>query len=470
MNKRDFLKLAGLGGLAAAGTGAARAAEMEKEAARMAEMARRVRKPVYNMCGHAAGKLDTVGIAFVGVGARGIGAVRRMAKISNVRIAAVADIQEKKTGLAEKALAKTSHRPVVYAGTEDGWKEAVAREDVDLVYICTPWALHAPMAVAAMEAGKHVAVEIPAALTLEECWELVETSERTRRHCVMLENCCYGFFELLTLNMARQKYFGEVVHVEGAYIHDVFESLFNKSRRHDLWRLRENERNGNLYPTHGLGPVSQILDINRGDQYDHLVSMSSDDFMIGKRVAALAEGDAEFRQFRGKAFRGNMNTTMIRTKKGRTVMLQHDVTSPRPYSRIHLVSGTEGCAQQFPLPGRIAKGHEWLGEEEVKLLEKQYEPEIVKRMGALAKKVGGHGGMDFLMDWRLIDCLRNGLPMDMDVYDAAAWSAVLPLSGWSVANRSGAVDFPDFTGGAWRTNAPVDISMARGGNTGVVGG
>jgi hypothetical protein len=318
-----------------------------------------------------------------------------------------------------------------------------------------------------MEHGKHVATEIPAATTVEDCWKLVETSERTRRHCMMLENCCYDFFELLTLNMARQGFFGEVVHVEGAYIHDIYESFFDKSKRYDLWRLRENVRKGNLYPTHGLGPICQVLDINRGDKMDYLVSMSSNDFMLEARAKQVAKTDPTFQEFANKTFRGNMNTTTIRTQKGKTIMLQHDVTSPRPYSRIHLVSGTKATALKYPLPGRISTGHDWISETEMKVLEEKYQPEIVKRIGELAKQVGGHGGMDFLMDWRLIDCLRNGLPLDQDVYDAASWSVIGPLSEKSVANRSNSIDIPDFTSGAWKTNTPVDISMKKGGNTGI---
>jgi len=472
MNKRDFLKVAGLGGIAIGGTSTtsrANAAAQDKSGfSQTLELSKKTHRQVFNMSGYAAPKIETVRIAYIGLGARGVGAVKRMAKIANTKIVALADIAPDKVTRSQTLLAKTPHQPDVYTGSADAWKQAVDRDDVDLVYICTPWSLHAPMALYAMEKGKHVAVEIPAALSLEECWSLVETSERTKRHCVMLENCCYGFFELLTLNMARQKFFGEIIHVDGAYIHDIFESLFDRNRRYDFWRLRENQRNANLYPMHGLGPVSQVLDINRGDQYDYLVSMSGNDFMIKNRIDQLAAKDPTFAEFTKSSFRGNMNTTTIRTKSGRTAMIQHDVTSPRPYSRIHSISGTEGSAQQFPLPAKISKGHEWLSEKDFKELEKQFEPPIVKKIGELAKKVGGHGGMDFLMDWRLIDCLRNGLPMEMDVYDAAAWSSVIPLSEWSVAHRSNSIDVPDFTGGAWKSNAPVDISMSQGGNTGIV--
>ena len=223
-------------------------------------------------------------------------------------------------------------QPDFSSGSPDAWRKVCERDDIDLIYICTPWSLHTPMALYAMEQGKHAVTEIPAALTLADCWRLVETSERTRRHCMMLENTCYDFFELLTLNMARQGYFGEIVHVEGAYIHDILDSFFDKSKRYDLWRLRENQQSGNLYPTHGLGPVAQILDINRGDKMDYLVSVSTNDFMIAPRAHALAAEDPDFKEFAGKTFRGNMNTTTIRTQKGKTIMLQHDVSSPRPYS------------------------------------------------------------------------------------------------------------------------------------------
>ncbi len=425
-------------------------------------------RQTFNMSGYGAPKIDTVRIGYIGLGNRGSGAVKRIVNLENVEVKAICDIRPEQVTAAAKAFAGTAHQPEQYSGSPDAWKKVCERDDIDLIYICTPWSLHTPMALYAMEQGKHAVTEIPAALTIADCWRLVETSERTRKHCMMLENCCYDFFELLTLNMARQGYFGEIVHVEGAYIHDILDSFFDKSRRYDLWRLRENQQSGNLYPTHGLGPIAQVLDINRGDKLDYLVSMSTNDFMIAPRAHALAASDPDFKEFAGKTFRGNMNTTTIRTQKGKTIMLQHDVSSPRPYSRIHLVSGTKGVAQKYPLDGergRISQGHEWISDEEYRALEQKYQPEIVKRIGKLAKQVGGHGGMDFLMDWRLIDCLRNGLPLDQDVYDAATWSSIVPLSVQSVANRSSSVDVPDFTNSAWKNNKPVDISMAEGGNT-----
>lgn len=310
-----------------------------------------------------------------------------------------------------------------------------------------------------MEHGKHAATEIPAAVTVEQCWQLVETSERTRRHCMMLENVCYDEFELLTLNLARAGFFGEVIHCEGAYIHDIVHShMFSKERYAGMWRLKQNQRHGNLYPTHGLGPVSQVLNINRGDRFDSMVSMSTRDFQMGPMVGALAVEDDFYAPYDGKRYRGNMNTSLIRTVMEKTIMLQHDVTTPRPYSRIHLISGTQGFAQKYPEPGRLAKGDEWLGAAEQRLIEERHRPEILRRMGAIAKTVEGHGGMDMLMDWRLMDCLRNGLPLDSEVYDAAAWSVIGPLSEKSVAQRSQPVEIPDFTQDRWKKNAPVTMT------------
>jgi predicted dehydrogenase len=459
-NRRDFIRLAGLAGVGLAGTHLLTSCTSEKVETRPGQ--------AFNMCGYAAPKLESVRIGFIGLGQRGPGAVVRMSHIEGVEIKALCDLRPERIDVTKERIANTPHDPVTYSGSEEVWKELCDREDIDLVYICTPWALHAPMAVYAMKQGKHVCTEVPAAVTLDECWELVETSERTRKHCMMLENCCYDFFELLTLNMARQGFFGDIVHCEGAYIHDLRELNFSKGGYQDMWRLKANQRKGNLYPTHGLGPIAQIMDINRGDRMDYMVSVSSDDFMMHKIAEELAATDDFYAPFAGAKYRGNMNTSTIRTVKGKTLMIQHDVTSPRPYSRIHLVSGTKGIARKYPGPPRISIGHEWMPEEELKALEQKYQPRIVARVGDLAKEVGGHGGMDFIMDWRTIDCLRNGLALDQDVYDAALWSSIAPLSEWSVTNRSNSIDVPDFTRGSWERNQPVDISLEQGGDTRVL--
>jgi predicted dehydrogenase len=413
--------------------------------------------------------LDTVRIGFIGLGNRGPGHVSNMSLLEGVDIKALCDIVPDATEKVRKHIEFTGFNPTIYTGDAEAWKKLCDRQDIDLVYICTPWNLHTQMAVYAMEQGKYVAIEVPAAETLEECRQLVETSEKTRKHCQMMENCCYDFFELLTLNMARQGFFGEIVHGEGAYIHNLLGSNFNKKTYWNMWRLRENAgRRGNLYPTHGLGPICQVMNINRGDKMDFLVSVMSKDFMMNDTAKKLAATDDFFKPFVDNPYRGDMTTTTIRTNSGRTIMIQHDVTSPNVYSRIHKISGTKAAALKYPEPGKISIGDRWVSDEDLKSLEEKYAPAIVKKVGELAKQVGGHGGMDFLEDWRLIDCLRNGLPLDQDVYDAALWSSIAPLSEWSVAHNSNSIAVPDFTGGSWKTNAPVDIFLEKGGNTKVI--
>ena len=423
----------------------------------------------FNMCGFAAPKLPTVRVGIVGLGMRGPGAVDRLSFIEGVEIKALCDKYADRVEKAQSILTKKGLPAAKSYSGEEGWKALCESNDIDLVYVTTPWHLHTPISVYAMKNGKHAASEVPAAKTMDECWELVETSEKTKKHMMMLENCCYDFFELLTLNMARNGLFGEIVHAEGAYIHDLTKDyLFNKNGYADMWRLKENmTRNGSLYPTHGLGPIAQCMNINRGDKFDYLVSMSSNDFTMGAMANELASKDDFFKPFANKNYRGNMNTTVIKTNHGKTLMVQHDVSTIRPYSRIHLVSGTKGAAQKWPGPEKIALGHGWMKPEEQKQMQEKYTLPIVKHIGEIAKNVGGHGGMDFIMDWRLIDCLRNGLPLDQDVYDAASWTAAGLLSEVSLKKRSASVDVPDFTRGAWQSNKPHDLTLNGGGNTGV---
>jgi hypothetical protein len=426
-------------------------------------------KQHFNMCGYAAPKIDVVRIGVIGLGMRGSDAVERLSYIDGVEITALCDKYPDRVAASQKTLEKMGRPKAKEYSGEEGWKALCESNDVDLVYTPTPWHLHTPVAVYAMKNGKHAASEVPAAKTLDECWQLVETSEKTKKHCMMLENCCYDFFELLTLNMTRQGLFGEIVHAEGAYIHDLSKDwLFNKKAYADMWRLKENiGQNGNLYPTHGLGPIAQCMNINRGDKFDHLVSMSTGDFTLNNMAKEMAAADPFFKEYTDKPYRGNMNTTLIRTNRNKSIMVQHDVSTLRPYSRIHLVSGTKGIAQKWPGPEKIAFGHRWIKKEELDDLYNKYAPPIVNHIGEIAKEVGGHGGMDFIMDWRLIDCLRNGLPLDQDVYDAAAWSCLFHLSQKSVAAKSKPVTVPDFTRGSWQTNKPVDLTLHGGATTGV---
>lgn len=463
-NRRDFLKQMAVG---AVGLGVMDEVEAKEPLHKKVK-----RNPVqlFNMCGYRAPKIETVRVGFIGVGNRGYSNLSQITFLEGVEIKAICDIVAFRIDEAQQLLSKRGFPAAkVYTGGEDAWKGLCEDEGIDLVSIAVPRGpLHAAISVYAMKCGKHVAVEVPAISTMDEAWEVVETSEKTRRHCYMMENCCYDFFELLTINMARQGFFGDLIHADAAYLHH--QTIYAKTRDNCMWRLAESQNhNGNVYPTHGLGPVCQAMNINRGDKLNYMVSMSSNDFMLGKKVSELAREDAFYQPFDTNSYRGNINTSIIRTEQGRTIMLQHDTTSPRVYTRIHMLNGTVASALKYPDPPRISIGSQWLDNDQMEKVTEQYMPEIVKRVGEMAKQVGGHGGMDFLMTWRLIDCLRNGLPMDIDVYDAAAWSSIIPLSEESVKKGSIPLEIPDFTRGNWKTNQPYDIGLTEGGTTGIRG-
>lgn len=415
------------------------------------------------MSGFAAPALKKVRIGHIGLGMRGPGAVQRMAAIPGVEVAALCDLYPERVGRMQKWL-KEHGKPAAaeYSGPE-GYK-ALCESDIDLVYVTSPWKLHVPMALCAMEHGKHVAVEVPSAMTIEDCWALVETSERTRRHCMQLENCCYGEIEMLTLNLVRQGKLGELVHAEGAYIHDLRELNYldpAKGGYQGYWRLKWNTKHtGNPYATHGLVPLMQAMNINRGDQFDYLTSVSTK--QIGMDAYARVKFGEDSWQTRLHPRLGDMNTTLIRTMNGKTIMIQHDVTSARPYSRINLVSGTQGVLNDYPFrialaekPGAAA--HSWFDEKRTAEIRETYKHPLWKKAGELAKKVGGHGGMDFLMDLRMCYCLQNGLPLDMDVYDLAASCSLAELTERSATNRGASQDVPDFTRGGWKTAKPLGI-------------
>jgi len=462
-NRRNFLKLSGLTGLGVAGS-ALKGFTQEPANNGVKQFDRQPPMQRFNMCDYAAPRLDKVRVGIIGLGDRGPGHLEGLVKIEGVEIKALCDVRPEAANSAKKSIDGYGHKPVIYSENSESWKKLCERDDIDVVYICTPWDMHTPMALYAMEHGKHAFVEVPIALTIEDCWKLVETSERTKKYCRMMENACYG--SLTTLNMVRMGYFGEIVHGEAGYLHNLVERyFFNKNQYWDMWRLKNNARAvGDLYPTHGLGPVAQIMDINRGNSMDFMVSMSTNDFTLAAKAKELAAKDDFFKPFANLSYRGNMTTTIIRTKKGQTIKLGHDTSSPNIHSDWFKIVGTKGTV--FDDPKRISNGGEkWLSDEEAKAIEKKYEPGIIKKMGELAQKAGGHGGVDFLQNWFMIDRLRNGLPLDQDVYDAAAWSVIVPLSEWSVTNHSSPVKIPDFTYGSWITNKPFDISLKEGGNT-----
>lgn len=457
-SRRNFLKIAALGaagvGLGLKGLAAGRS-EMNGQSYTLPR-----KENQKSVMGLACEPLEKVRIGVIGLGMRGMEAVERLMYVEGIEIRAVCDVLPERVTQAQKIVTDRGNpNPAGYAAGENDWMNLCRREDIDLVYSCTPWELHTPNAVYAMQQGKHAAVEVPAALTLSQCWELVDTAEQTRRHCMMLENCCYDFFELATLNMARMGVFGEIMHAECAYIHDLRWLKFDKEHGYyDMWRLKYSmAHTGNPYPTHGLGPVAQIMGINRGDRMEYITSTSTN--QVGMSLYAVNTFGKDSPEARQPYELGDMNTTVVRTYHGKTIMIQHDTTSPRPYSRIHLISGTLGIAQKWP-DQRIAlepDPHHWLPEEKLDQLLQQYEHPLAKKVGQKAKEVGGHGGMDFIMDWRLIQCLRNGLPLDQDVYDAAAWSSIVELSEVSVRNKSQRVEVPDFTRGEWESQSPLGI-------------
>jgi predicted dehydrogenase len=459
-SRRKFIKTALASGAAIGLSSITTFAENKEGRIELADSIFEQKKKNRNVVGLSCEPLDKVRIGFIGLGMRGPDAVSRMMKIDGVEIKALCDLIPERVKSVQE-MVKKEGRPeaLEFYGSENAWMRMCERDDIDLVYSCTPWDLHVPNAIYAMKHGKHAAIEVPAATTVKDCWELVNTAESTRRHCMMLENCCYDFFELATLNMERQGLLGEIVHAECAYIHDLRWLKFDKEKGYQgMWRLKYSMRHtGNLYPTHGLGPVAQIMNINRGDKFDYLTSMSSNQF--GMSLYAKEKFGEDSLEAKQSYKLGDMNTTLVRTYKGKTIMIQHDTTSPRPYSRIHILSGTKGIAMKWPQQ-KIAlepDAHAWLKDDEYKLLMEKYEHPLAKKIGEKAREVGGHGGMDFIMDWRLIYCLRNGLPLDQDVYDAATWSSLIELSEISTSNKSKSVEVPDFTRGAWKTTPKIGI-------------
>lgn len=403
-----------------------------------------------SMLGVPFAKHDTVRIAIVGTGLRGRSVLGELLAIEGVRITALCDVVEDKVRRASAMVTKAGQpEPALFFNGERDFERLVQRNDVDFVYTATPWPWHTPVALAAMRAGKHAASEVPVATSVEDCWELVETSEKTRKHCLMMENCCYGNSELTVLRMVREGVFGTLLHGEAAYLHDLRAILF-EDRDEGLWRrLPHTKRNANFYPTHGLGPVAQYMGIHRGDRFEYMVSMASGEAGLTEwREEKVPKGNAKWSE---KYVAGDMNSSLIKTAKGRTILLQHDVVNPRPYSRLNNLQGSKAIFNDYPPRVYVdgAKGGErWTALAD---LNKQYEHPLWTAVGEMARKNGGHGGMDFIMAYRLVQCLREGLVPDFDVYDAVAWSVPFPLSEESMRKGSAPIKFPDFTRGAWRT-------------------
>ena len=420
-----------------------------------------------HVIGLTAPKMKTVRVAFVGLGMRGPGAVARFTYIPGVEIVALCDYEAKRAEKCQKYLREAGLAPAaIYSGAK-GYEELCKRDDIDLVYVATDWDHHFPVAKCALENGKHTAIEVPSAMNLQQCWELINLSEQNRKHCMILENCCYDWFELDALNMAQKGVFGEVLYAKGAYIHnlDPFWDSYWSNPANDPeklgWRMKYNmENRGDVYATHGLGPVAQVMDIHRGDRFKTLVAMDTKS-VHGKEYVEKKTGKPcpEYRN-------GDHTTTLMRTENGKVVEIQHNVMNPQPYNRLFQLTGTRGFANKYPIEGFVLESghmaetdgapdledldsHSFMSEDNMKKLRKTYRHPIIKKYGEMAEKVGGHGGMDFFMDVRMVYCLQNGLPLDMDVYDLAEWCCLAELGSLSMDNNNCSVSFPDFTRGHW---------------------
>ena len=410
----------------------------------------------------AAPKLETVRWGMIGVGARGSGHAQELAQIEGSQVVAISDLYEDWAKNSGKALEKLGKQaPALYFGSPSRYHEMLARPDIDAVIIATPWEDHAHMAVEAMKAGKHAFVEVPMALTLKELWEVVNTSEQTGKHCMMMENCNYGPEELMYLNMCRLGVIGELLHGEAAYLHELRDQMQEVERGTGSWRTKyySPKNGGNLYPTHGLGPVAQYMNIARTeDTFERVVSFSSPG--RGRALYAKAKFPADHKWNRMKFECGDMSTQIIKTLLGRTIMVQWNETSPRPYTRHDLIMGTKGTLAGYPARAAIeGRGsyHGWMKDEDYAKLCAEYEHPLWKRMGKIAEKMGGHGGMDFVMLSRMVECLRNGQALDQNVYEGAFWSAVRPLSSQSEKDGGAPQVFPDFTRGDWKRTKPLGI-------------
>lgn len=421
------------------------------------------------MGGFGAAKLETIRAAFIGVGSRGPGHLKFFANLPGTEVVAISDLYEdntKKWGTVAQGIgAGQRHKDIaLYSGDEDQWKVMLNEVKPDVVFICTNWKNHAPMAIEAMKKGAHTFVEVPIAITLQEMWDIVDTSEATQKHCMMMENVNYDRDELMFLNMCRQGVLGDLLHAEAAYIHELKGQMAQQDRGTGSWRtLHYAHRNGNLYPTHGLGPVAQYMNLARQeDNFETLVSFSTP--ALGRKAYAEKQYGADHKWNQLEYKGGDLNTSIIKTTLGRTIMVQWDETSPRPYTRLNLIQGTKGTLAGFPTRVALEGGvtgvtedhHSWVQGEQLEVLYEKYDHPMYKRLSEQTKE-SGHGGMDGMMMYRIVECLQKGLPIDQNVYEGCHWSAVGPLSEHSVANGGTPQAFPDFTRGNWKTTAPLGI-------------
>ena len=393
-----------------------------------------------------------VRMGIIGLGGRGRSLLRNLMHVEGVDIVALSDKREKRLNMGLEQVIETGRE--MPAGYIDH-KEMLERDDIEGIIIATGWISHIELAVETMRSGKYAGVEVGGASSMEECWSLIRAYEETGVHCMMLENCCYGRNEMAMLNIVKQGVFGEVIHCQCGYQHDLREHIgTGKERNH--YRIHHYlHRNGDLYPTHGLGPVAKILNINRGNRFIKLSAMSSKARGLHTWLAGHYGEDHEMAK--AEITQGDIVTTMIECAHGETVLIIHDTTLPRPYSRGLRIQGTEGIWMEdndsIYIEGKSPE-HTWEDFEEYREeydhpLWKEYIKEGIKE---------GHGGMDYLCLSAFVESIDRGIEPPIDTYDTAAWMAVTALSEQSIAQGGGAVDFPDFTNGKWIRKGTGPIS------------
>ena len=401
---------------------------------------------------------DRINIGFIGVGYRAEFALNRFRYIKGARIAAICDSDKAKRDDVASFL-KTSgvNNVAVYASDA----ELLNDDTIDLVYISTPWASHAAIAVEAMKQGKHVALEVPAAMTIDECWALVHTAEATQKTCSILENCCYDEFTLAMQNMIDDGLLGDIYHCEGAYIHRLCERMIgNNPNYKEAWMPQAYmQMNGNIYPTHGFGPLAMALGLNRGDRAVSINSISTKPRVYNAYVKETYGEDVPFTL-------GDVSSSLITTESGKTVELQFDIATPRPYSRKQLVSGTKGMYHKYPTEeiALMPDYHQYLSVSQKEELLARYRHPIIEHASQLFKNIDNEkvqlkGVMDFAMDLRLVQCLQAGVTPDLDVYDAAMWSSLVELSATSAGMNGAPVAIPDFTCGRWKEKREAFASI-----------
>lgn len=452
-SRRDFLKTGAAAGVAAAGLGAILAGEADARTGHGPRPGRGQR----TMIDVPFEGFDTLRVACIGVGSRGRPVMQLFLAVPGVTVTAVCDLDARLAGLAAgDVVAAGKPRPAVYSGSEDAWEQLVARDDVDLVLVATPWDWHAPMALGAMRAGKHVAVETPLATEVRDLWKLVDASERTRRHCLMLENVAYGQNELRLLRMAHDGRFGELLNGSGGYCHNLLGYLFSGQPRFEWRRKALTHRIGDIYSQHGLAPISAAFDVNRGDRYVKMVSATTPArAMAAYRAANVPRSSPVWNE---TYVTGDRTVSLLETASGKVVRAESTFTLPAPYTRMMGLYGTAGAFEDYPPRVYLTpemRNDQWGDWEACRA---QYDHWLWRDIGASAPDLGGHGGMDFIMAYRIVQTMRRGLVPDFDVYDSATWSIGVALSSESLRRgRDGVgrvVEVPDFTRGRWQARRP----------------